>query len=301
MAEEKRETYEKVSSQDEEGRRERESAGAQPGKRAGDSSRTGGSSREAGKGSARDVPDGGMASSAPGAGKAQPTEGDDAPWSSPTTCVGLWLFNALALPFTALAPKPEGSSSGSGNHGGDGAAGAAEEAALSPAVGAALAWGLLAQVFLVWLLLAWSEKAGCLLGVSPLITGATVSASACAAPTYLASRSLAQNKGDLGGAIANALGSNVFSLLVAVGLPWLLEVLLLQQGRPVAAGAVEDTAFALLVILGCLIALGGSLAARRLRQTASDGHLYLGFYALGLMLLVLHDYRLVGWVVFSLL
>jgi len=134
-----------------------------------------------------------------------------------------------------------------------------------------LAVGIFGQVILVWLLLAWSEKAGCLLGISPLVVGATVSASACAAPTYLASCSLSRLKGDMCGSIANALGSNIFSLLIALGLPWLLELSIRLQGQPLVAGAVNDTIFVLGLLFVSLIAMALSLMVRNMTQTVVDG------------------------------
>jgi len=134
-----------------------------------------------------------------------------------------------------------------------------------------LAVGIFGQVILVWLLLAWSEKAGCLLGISPLVVGATVSASACAAPTYLASCSLSRLKGDMCGSIANALGSNIFSLLIALGLPWLLELSIRLQGQPLVAGAVNDTIFVLGLLFASLIAMASSLVVRKMTQTVVDG------------------------------
>jgi len=160
-----------------------------------------------------------------------------------------------------------------------------------PHYGRALAVGIVGQACLTWLLLAWSEKAGCLLGISPLVTGATVSGLACAAPTYLASMHLARTRGDLGGAMSNALGSNVFSLLFCFGFPWFLAALV-EPGNTVTTGAVEDTIFALRILLLALFVLALSLLIRCLKQTSQDGLLYFMIYMTAIAALILHDYRI---------
>ena len=145
----------------------------------------------------------------------------------------------------------------------------------------ALAFALGAQALLVSALVAWAEKLGCLIGVSPLIMGATVIGASCSAPTFgqsvhplmcsalppihlrvhqsvthlihvlpsVASTQLARGSPpgevptffdlearrrgvDLAAAFSNALGSNVFNCLVALGLPWLLANLLAAASYP---------------------------------------------------------------------
>jgi hypothetical protein len=232
---------------------------------------------------------------------------------SPTKRIKGVAFSGLTCVFTFISPGPRPSIGNTCSQG----------AHTNASIRNNLAIGISGQVVLVGLLLAWSEKAGCLIGISPLVVGATVSASACAAPTYLASCSLSRNKGDLGGSIANALGSNVFSLLIALGLPWLLELSIRTQGRPLAAGAVDDTLFALGLLCASLVAIASSLAARKMTQTATDGKcvdflsisiferhsyhfpahvsrnlraawLYVLYYIAALLLLIIHDYGLLN-------
>jgi Ca2+/Na+ antiporter len=73
------------------------------------------------------------------------------------------------------------------------------------------------------------------------------------------------------GSIANALGSNIFSLLIALGLPWLLELSIRLQGQPLVAGAVNDTIFVLGLLFASLIAMASSLVVRKMTQTVVDG------------------------------
>jgi Ca2+/Na+ antiporter len=88
--------------------------------------------------------------------------------------------------------------------------------------------------------------------VPSAVTGLTVGAIAASFPTFLSSLIVAhQGEGNM--AISNAFGSNVFGLLVALGLPWFLSIVFEFEGRPYDRiqddGIVASAAIALLVLL----------------------------------------------------
>lgn len=78
-----------------------------------------------------------------------------------------------------------------------------------------VAWlGLLAQVLLMCI-----DVLGILLGISPVLMGLTIGAWGASMPTLWSSMVVAKKGyGDM--AVSNAIGANVFSVLVGLGIPW---------------------------------------------------------------------------------
>lgn len=89
------------------------------------------------------------------------------------------------------------------------------------------------------------------LRVPPVIVALTILAAGTSVPDLFASVVVArQGRGDM--AVANAVGSNVFDILVGLGLPWLL--VLVFQGGTIAVGT--DGLFAsTLILLGTVVLL----------------------------------------------
>ena len=75
---------------------------------------------------------------------------------------------------------------------------------------------------IVFFIIQWVEKAGCLIGFGAALMGLTVGAGGTSAPDALVSFHVARNGlGDM--AVSNALGSNVFDILCCLGLPWVIS------------------------------------------------------------------------------
>jgi K+-dependent Na+/Ca+ exchanger-like protein len=85
---------------------------------------------------------------------------------------------------------------------------------------ACIAWmGILSYILTIS-----AEIAGHQFGVSSAVTGLTVAAAGTSFPSLLSSViSAYQGQGDM--AMSNAFGSNVFSVLIGLGLPWLLAII----------------------------------------------------------------------------
>eukprot|EP00494_Astrolonche_serrata_P033691 UN33960 len=76
-------------------------------------------------------------------------------------------------------------------------------------------WIGLISFIMVW----FASKLGCLLNIPPVIMGVTVLAAGTSVPDAFASIAAAQQGlGDM--AVANAIGSNVFDILIGLGIPW---------------------------------------------------------------------------------
>merc|ERR1719199_1842261 len=69
------------------------------------------------------------------------------------------------------------------------------------------------------------NRIGCILGISPLFMGLVFLSAGTSVPDALGSIAVAkQGEGDM--AVANAFGSNVFDILLGLGVPWLLKALM---------------------------------------------------------------------------
>ena len=87
---------------------------------------------------------------------------------------------------------------------------------------------------LSYFLVTWASKLGCLWGIHPAIMGVTVLAAGTSVPDAIGSLLVARDgQGDM--AVSNAIGSNVFDILLGLGLPWMLGTLIFGEDIPVPA------------------------------------------------------------------
>ena len=64
----------------------------------------------------------------------------------------------------------------------------------------------------------WASKLGCMLNIHPAIMGCTLLAAGTSVPDAIGSLLVAKHgQGDM--AVSNAIGSNVFDILLGLGLP----------------------------------------------------------------------------------
>lgn len=78
----------------------------------------------------------------------------------------------------------------------------------------------------------WVTAVGCFLEVSPIFMGLVVLAIGTSVPDALGSM-IAARSGEANMAIANAVGSNVFDVLIGLGFPWFLRGLIKSEPMPV--------------------------------------------------------------------
>ena len=77
---------------------------------------------------------------------------------------------------------------------------------------------------LSWILVESGIAFASALGISPVIVALTILAGGTSVPDMISSIVVArQGRGDMAG--ANAVGSNVFDILIGLGLPWLIVIL----------------------------------------------------------------------------
>lgn len=108
-----------------------------------------------------------------------------------------------------------------------------------------------------------AEKAGCIMGIPTLVMGLTVLAAGTSVPDAMGSIAAARmGQGDMG--VANAIGSNVFDILIGLGFPWFLYgVVYSGKAFPVDADDVLTPLILLFSTVGltvlCFVATGWKL------------------------------------------
>jgi len=108
--------------------------------------------------------------------------------------------------------------------------------------------------------------------------GLTVLAAGTSIPDAMGSIAVAkQGEGDM--AVANALGSNIFDILVGLGVPWTIR--LASGNRVLFNGKFETMRWDILILVGVLFLFVGSLLLNRWRLTRRVGI----FLVLGILLI----------------
>ena len=132
---------------------------------------------------------------------------------------------------------------------------------------------------LVFFIIQWVEKAGCLIGFGSALMGLTVGAGGTSAPDALVSFHVARNGvGDM--AVSNALGSNVFDILLCLGLPWVIKTISTGKAVPVSTDDFKTT---FIIMIGVLLIFTTNLIisyCRHGRIVLSNrlGYMYLFLY-----------------------
>merc|ERR1719240_2210848 len=129
---------------------------------------------------------------------------------------------------------------------------------------------------LSYFMVSWAPKLGCMLNIHPAIMGCTLLAAGTSVPDAIGSLLVAkQGQGDM--AVSNAIGSNVFDILLGLGLPWMLSSLIWPDspGVPVDAEALLPMSLILFSTLG---AVYGVALLSGFRLTKCVGLIFFSFY-----------------------
>jgi len=104
---------------------------------------------------------------------------------------------------------------------------------------------------LSYFMVTWASKLGCLWSVHPAIMGVTVLAAGTSVPDAIGSLLVARDgQGDM--AVSNAIGSNVFDILLGLGLPWVLSTSIYGTSVPVDAANLLPLSIILFSTLGAV-------------------------------------------------
>jgi K+-dependent Na+/Ca+ exchanger-like protein len=135
------------------------------------------------------------------------------------------------------------------------------------------------------------QKIGCLLGMDEAVVGATLLAWGSSLPDALTSIFVARaGKGNM--AVSNVLGSNVFDVLFALGVPWLILTVVSQKPVVVnGSGAVIFTG----ILFGSLAVFCVCMFARRMKLDKVVALVLFLFYILFLTFLLLHELEIIAF------
>merc|ERR1712070_341139 len=107
------------------------------------------------------------------------------------------------------------------------------------------------------------NRTGCNLNIKPLIMGLIFLAAGTSVPDPLGSIAVAkQGEGVM--AVANAFGSNVFDILLGLGVPWFLSTACMQR-RVVFPGAGDQLLEWIIILTVILVLFVGALAYNKMR------------------------------------
>ncbi|MEL6309470.1 MAG: calcium/sodium antiporter [Chloroflexota bacterium] len=112
------------------------------------------------------------------------------------------------------------------------------------------------------------------IGLPPLIVSLTLLAAGTSAPDLIASIDVARDgRGTM--AVSNAVGSNIFDVLVGLGLPWIVAITLLSQST-VAVGT-DGLIESVFVLIGTVVLLYILITIKR-QLTRGEGFILLAAY-----------------------
>merc|ERR1711988_850096 len=127
---------------------------------------------------------------------------------------------------------------------------------------------------LSYFMVTWASKLGCIWNIHPAIMGVTVLAAGTSVPDAIGSLLVARDgKGDM--AVSNAIGSNVFDILLGLGLPWVLSALI--YGDEVSVDA-ENIVPLSMILCGTLAGVYLVTVCSGFRLTKLVGAVFFSFY-----------------------
>lgn len=143
---------------------------------------------------------------------------------------------------------------------------------------------------LCWIMVVMASLVGCILDIDPPVMGIVVLAVGTSIPDALGSMIVAR-QGEADMAIANAVGSNVFDILLGLGLPWFMSSLMHGDSNQVNVDGISVG----LVILFCTIFLFiGVIAVNKFRMNSTLGYVFFVAYILYLTYTLLAEYCVPG-------
>ncbi len=137
---------------------------------------------------------------------------------------------------------------------------------------------------LSWALVESAIKISHILDVPKAVIGLTVLAIGTSVPDLLSSVIVArQGRGEM--AISNSIGSNIFDILIGLGLPWFITMII--TGNPIDAKA-QNLLISSLILFGSVLLIIGILAMRRWKIDSRTGMFFILVYAGYLIWEIIH-------------
>lgn len=132
---------------------------------------------------------------------------------------------------------------------------------------------------LCWFMVEFATKIGCILSIPPAVMGITVLAIGTSVPDALGSIIEAkQGKADM--AVANAVGSNIFDILLGLGLPWMCYTFV-HANDPVEKYItvdVEGITLEIIILYATVLAYTVALRSNGWKMNQGIGRIFLVLY-----------------------
>lgn len=144
-------------------------------------------------------------------------------------------------------------------------------------------------------LLVWTITIiGFTLGVSDNVMGLTFLSIGVTLPDVVASLLVVRRGfGDM--AVCNALGSNIFEILVGLGLPWFIQTVLLTPGEPATVQG-KGLAYSTACLLSTVVFLLLVTHFNKWRMNKIYGAILMGWYLAFMVIACLHELNVLGYV-----
>jgi K+-dependent Na+/Ca+ exchanger-like protein len=144
---------------------------------------------------------------------------------------------------------------------------------------------------LSYFMVTWASKLGCIWNIHPAIMGVTVLAAGTSVPDAIGSLLVARDgQGDM--AVSNAIGSNVFDILLGLGLPWMLSGLIWPDLPGVTVDATALVPLSI-ILVGTLVAVYLVALISGFRLTKCVGLIFFSFYFLFVAYDLLHEFDMI--------
>lgn len=137
-----------------------------------------------------------------------------------------------------------------------------------------------------WFMVDFATVIGCILDIDPPVMGIVVLAVGTSVPDALASMIVAR-EGEADMAIANAVGSNVFDILLGLGIPWWIVGLIDDEPTPVNVDGIE---LGIGILFGTVVLFVGSIVLNKFRMNPTLGVVFLIAYILYILFTLLAEY-----------
>jgi len=144
---------------------------------------------------------------------------------------------------------------------------------------------------LSYFMVTWASKLGCMFGVHPAIMGCTILAAGTSVPDAIGSLIVAkQGQGDM--AVSNAIGSNVFDILLGLGIPWMLNGLIYGVSLDVDTESLLPLS---IILVGTLFGVYFVSLANGFTMTPCIGMIFFSFYFVFVAYNLAHEFDLIAF------
>jgi len=137
----------------------------------------------------------------------------------------------------------------------------------------------------------WASKLGCMLNIHPAIMGCTLLAAGTSVPDAIGSLLVARNgQGDM--AVSNAIGSNVFDILLGLGIPWTLNGLIYGVSLEVDS---ENLLPLSIILIGTLFLVYMATVLSGFHLSKPLGMFFFSLYFLFVAYNLAHEFKLIAF------